>query len=138
MSRNQNWSFLRQNITKSIGWVSSLLDLLYSQKTKTNPGSVFATGILGLSLFPVNILKIEQASNLSDGKTSLTSSKYVKSLERVIKRWCLFQSLVQDQSTKFIARATAPQWHFQKNYVLKIFKRKFALKQKVIFLPIST
>ena len=45
---------------------------IYSQKTKTNPGFVLATGIQGLSSFHVNMLKIGQTWNSSDGKTSST------------------------------------------------------------------
>ena len=88
MSINQNRSFLRQNISKSIWWVSSLLDLWYIYR---NPGQIL--NACGCLLF-------KETWSLSVGKTS---SKYFNSLLREIKSWCILQSLVP-------ARATAPQW----------------------------
>ena len=137
MRRNKSWYILRYNKGKSTWQLSCLLDLWYIHSKKTNLGSVLAAGSRGLFLFSMNMLKIEQTWNLSSGKTSSKSSNNFKSLDRPIKSWCFFQSLVPDQSIKFIARATAPQWYCQKNLTCKIFRRKFALYQTVLFLLLS-
>ena len=66
-------------------------------------------------------------------KLVLHHQKKFKSLDRATKSLCLVSSLVPDQSTKLMARATAPQWYCWKLHFSKIYKRKCALNQKVCF-----
>ena len=63
---HQNWFLFCQNKdNKRFKLVGSSI---YSQKTKTYPGSVLATGSQSLVYFPLNILKIKQAWNPEVGK----------------------------------------------------------------------
>ena len=86
-----------------------------SQQTNINPGFVLATGIQGLSLVPVNMLKIEHIWNLLDGKTSSTSSKYFKSLERATKGCAFFKAKFQTKVSNLLQEHQLRNGDFKNN-----------------------
>ena len=67
MSRNQNWSLLRQNKSKSIWRISNTLDLQHVHMFKFNPQLRVGHMYHGIEYEHVNMLKIQSVWNLSDG-----------------------------------------------------------------------
>ena len=66
MSRNQNWSLLRQNNSKSIWRVSTFLDLKHIQMFKFNPQLRVGHRYHVIDYEHVNMLKIQGVWNSSD------------------------------------------------------------------------
>ena len=88
MGRNQNWSLLRQNNSKSILRVSNILDLQHIQRFKLNPYIRVGHKYHGIDFDHLNMLKVQNVYNSSDGKSSSKLWKYFKPLARLIKRCC--------------------------------------------------
>ena len=88
MSRNQNWSSLRQNNSKSNWQVSNILDLQHVHRFKFNPYLPVGHRYHGIDYEYVNMLRIQNVWNSSDGKSSSTLRKYFKPLARLIMRCC--------------------------------------------------
>ena len=87
----------------------------------------------------MNTLMIKNVWNSSDGKTSSTSSKMLKSLNSSIKSLLFFQCLLPDPIIKFIAQTIVPQWYYRNGNISMTFKKEVTIKQKVcvLFFPIK-
>ena len=94
MSRNKNWSLLRQNKSKNIRRVSNILDCQHVHNVQIQSHNV-GHRYNEMEYEHVNMLKIQNVLNLSDGKTSSTLSKYFNILDRSFKSACFFNALLQ-------------------------------------------
>ena len=108
---------LRQNNSKSIWRVSNILDLQHVHVFKFNPQLHVGHIYSGIDYEHVNMLKIQNVWNLSDGYRSFTLWKYFEPFARLI-RWC-FKSSNTNCNTyiKLTAATSAPRWCCKKKYL---------------------